>query len=132
LSVYKALTSDTTPIARDVRHYLFINGSRWDLVRENQPFIGTQPMPPGRYLYPIDLTRAALDWYVAAHPKQKDTLYNPFTVVLRVGQDELQGRSYNREYMPFVANAATALQKAASLSPDPAFAKFLRLRAEAL
>jgi hypothetical protein len=131
LSLYKALESDTTSLARDVRKYLFINGSRWDLVHENQPFIGTDPMPPGRYLYPIDLTRAALDAYIAAHPNAKDTLYNPFTVVFRAGQ-ELQGRFYNREYMPFVANAATALQKAASLSPDPAFATFLQLRAEAL
>src|SRR5207302_4155154 len=81
LALYKALASETTPLARDVRHYLFINGSRWDLVRENQPFIGTQKMPPGRYLYPIDLTRDAIDAYVVAHPNAKAALFSPYTVV---------------------------------------------------
>ena len=41
-----------TPLARNTRHYLFINGSRLDLVDENRPFVGTEPMPPGHALYP--------------------------------------------------------------------------------
>src|SRR5437868_2281390 len=28
LAIYKALASDTTPLGRDLRHYLWINGSR--------------------------------------------------------------------------------------------------------
>jgi hypothetical protein len=131
LALYKALATDDTPIARNVRHYLFINGSRWDLVHENEPFIGTERMPPGHYLYPTDLTRAAIDAYVAAHPNAKAVLYDPFTVVHRSGAD-LTGRKYHEEYAPFAKGAAAALLKAASLSPDPAFARFLRLRADAL
>jgi hypothetical protein len=131
LALYQALASDSTPLARDVRHYLFINGSRWDLVRENQPFVGTQTMPPGRYLYPTDLTRAAIDAYVAAHPSAKASLFSQYTVVRRNGAD-LVARAYHDEYAPFVKAAAEALRTAASLSPDPAFANFLRLRADAL
>jgi hypothetical protein len=131
LALYQALASDSTPLARDVRHYLFINGSRWDLVRENQPFVGTQTMPPGRYLYPTDLTRAAIDAYVAAHPSAKPLLFSQYTVVRRNGAD-LVARAYHDEYAPFVKAAAEALRKAAALSPDPAFANFLRLRADAL
>src|SRR5947209_2268800 len=37
LALYKALESDSTPIGRNLRHYLWINGSRWDLVRDNEP-----------------------------------------------------------------------------------------------
>jgi hypothetical protein len=131
LALYQALASDNTSLGRDVRRYLFINGSRWDLVRENQPFVGTQPMPPGHYLYPIDLTRAAIEAYVAAHPQAKASLFDQYTVVRRNGA-ELVGRAYHDEYAPFVKGAAEALRKAASLSPDPAFANFLRLRADAL
>src|SRR3954447_9250759 len=93
LALYKALASDTTPLGRDVRHYLWINGSRWDLVRDNEPFVGTDRMPPGHFLYPPDLTRAATDAYVAAHPAARAAIFNPFTVVRRNGVD-LVGRPY--------------------------------------
>jgi hypothetical protein len=131
LALYKALASNETPAARSVRHYLFINGSRWDLVRENEPFVGTQKMPPGHYLYPTDLTRAAVDAYVKAHPDAKAALFDPYTVISRSGA-ALAGRKYHDAYAPFARAAADALRKAADLSPDAAFANFLRLRAEAL
>ena len=47
LALYNALESDKTPLAQKLRHYLFINGSRFDLVDSNKPFVGTAPMPPG-------------------------------------------------------------------------------------
>jgi hypothetical protein len=131
LALYKALASIDTPLARNVRRYLLINGSRWDLVHENQPFIGAMPKPPGHYLYPTDLTRAAIDAYVAAHPDAKATIYDPYTVVHRNGAT-LTGRKYHDEYAPFAKGVADALRKAAGLSPDLDFARFLRLRADAL
>jgi hypothetical protein len=131
LALYNALANINTPQARDVRHYLFINGSRWDLVRDNEPFVGTMPMPPGHYLYPPDLTRQAADAYIAARADAKPMLYDPFTLVRRSGRD-LVGRKYHDAFAPFVKTAADALRQAASLSPDAAFANFLRLRADAL
>ena len=44
-----------------LRRLFAIMGSRWDLLDENRPFVGTEPMPPGHELYPHDLTRARLD-----------------------------------------------------------------------
>ena len=131
LALYNALASVDTPLAKNVRHYLFINGSRWDLVHENEPFVGRETMPAGHYLYPTDLTRAAVDAYVAAHPDKKSAIYDPYTIVHRDGAD-LVGRKYHDEYSRFAKGAADALRKAASLSPDPMFARFLRLRADAL
>jgi hypothetical protein len=135
LALYKALANVETAVGKNVRQYLLINGSRWDLVEENQPFVGAMPMPPGHALYPADLTRAALDAYVAAHPDKKAELYNPYTIVRGEGAGEsrvLTGHLYHDEFKPFVDGAAAALRKAASLSDDPAFAKFLQLRADAL
>src|SRR5262245_7944014 len=129
LALYKALEKVDTPLARNTRHYLFINGSRWDLVNENEPFVGRQPMPPGHALYPADLTRAQVDAYVAAHPDRKTLVFDPYTIVRRSGA-ELTGVKYHDEFAAFLKPAAAALRKAADLSDDPAFAKFLRLRAD--
>ena len=131
LALYKALEKVDTPLARNTRHYLFINGSRWDLVNENEPFVGKQPMPPGHALYPADLTRAGADAYVAAHPDRKALVFDPYTIVRRSGTD-LTGTKYHDEFAAFIKPAAAALRRAADLSDDPAFAKFLRLRADAL
>ncbi len=131
LALYEALAHDGSPLARQVRRYLVINGSRFDLVDENRPFVGTTPMPRGHALYPPDLTRAEIEAYVAAHPAKKAELYSPYTVVHRQGA-ELVGRPYHEEFHEFMAPAADALRTAAGLSGDPAFARFLRLRADAL
>ena len=139
LALYKALEKVNTPLAQKTRHYLWINGSRWDLVNENEPFVGRQPMPPGHALYPADLTRAQVDAYVAAHPDSKTLLFDPYTIVRHrpstppgAGGSGFVGAKYHDEYAPFVNTAAAALKKAAALSDDAAFAKFLRLRADAL
>jgi hypothetical protein len=131
LALYKALEGHTSPAALRLRRYLTINGSRWDLVDENRPFVGTTALPPGHALYPPDLTRAGIDAYIGQHPDKKAELYNPYTIVRRQGNG-LAGRAYHDEFMPFVTGAANALRQAASLSADPMFAKFLRLRADAL
>jgi hypothetical protein len=131
LALYEALEKISTPLARNTRHYLFINGSRWDLVNENEPFVGKQPMPPGHALYPPDLTRAHVDTYVAAHPDRKAVIFDPYTMVRRNGA-ALTGVKYHEAFAAFLKPAAAALRKAADLSDDPAFAKFLRLRADAL
>ena len=110
---------------------LGIMGSRWDLLEENRPFVGGSAMPPGHMLYPQDLTRAAIEQYVARHPSDKAAIYSPYTVVKRSG-DRLIGVPYHEEYIALLEPMAKALRDAASLSPDAAFANFLRLRADAL
>jgi hypothetical protein len=92
-------------------------------------------MPPGHALYPANLTRSALDAYISAHPDQRAAVYDPYTIVHGQGSGGtlvLTARKYHDEFKPFVDGAAAALRQAASLSDDPAFAKFLQLRADAL
>jgi peptidase M49-like protein len=132
LALFKALENDPAPAAQNLRHYLLINGSRWDLVDENRPFVGTMPEPPGNALYPPNLTRETIDSYLAAHPEKKAEIYGLYTVVKDDGKGNLSGRSYHDEYKPFAEKAAAALRQAATFSDDPAFANFLRLRADAM
>jgi hypothetical protein len=100
------------------------------LINDNKPFVGQQPMPPGRGLYPEGITREDLEKYVAAHPEQKDELYSPYSVVRRNG-DRLEAIPYHTAYRQFLIPAAKALREAADLSDDKAFADFLRLRSDA-
>jgi hypothetical protein len=131
LKLYLSLAKSEDPRDRMLREYLKINGGRFDLIDDNKPFVGTKPMPPGRGFFPEDLTKAEFDAYVAAHPEQKAALYAPQTIVRRKG-GALEAIPYHVAYQTFVAPMAQDLRDAAGLSDDPAFAKFLLLRADAL
>ncbi len=113
-----------------IHSLLSIMGGRWDLLDENRPFIG-EAMPPGREFFPHDLTREQLEKYVAEHPVEKDAIYSGYTVVKRRG-GRLVAVPYREEYRKFLVPMAKALREAATLSSDPAFANFLRLRADAV
>jgi hypothetical protein len=131
LTLYQSLEASKNPRDEKLRRYLWINGSRFDLIHENKPFVGHTPLPPGRGFYPQGLTRAQIEQYVKDHPDKKDEIYSPTTVVRWHG-DELEGLPYHIAYRSFLEPAAQHLREAAALSDDKAFADFLRLRADAL
>ena len=131
LKLYLSLANAKDPRLLMLRRYLKINGGRFDLVEDNEPFVGTQPMPPGRGFFPEDLTKSEFDAYVAAHPDQRSPLYDGQTIVRRKGA-ALQAIPYHVAFKEFVDPMAQDLRDAASLSADLEFAKFLRMRADAL
>jgi hypothetical protein len=131
LELYKRLAGCPQPEDQGLRHFLMINGSRYDLVEENKPFVGSDAFEPGRALYPAGIKKEEIEAYVASHPEKKAEIYSPFMVVKRQGND-LVAVPYHVEYKQWLEPAAKALREAAALSPDKAFAGFLRLRADAL
>jgi hypothetical protein len=131
LELYKSLEGSSNPKDAELRRYMWINGSRFDLLENNKPFVGTTPKFPGAGFYPQGMTRDQMESYVKQHPDKKAELYSPTTVVRRHG-DDLEGVPYHVAYRSFLEPAAKDLRDAAELSSDAAFAKFLRLRAEAL
>jgi len=130
----------------DMYRLFSINGSRWDLADQNSPVIGEEPLVPGHELYPFGTTSAVIEKYAAAHPEQKAALYNPWTVVRSAPLDLAPALSqpvvsvaehlftypYHEAYAEWVKPMAADLRAAAKLSPDPAFAHYLNLRADAL
>jgi hypothetical protein len=131
LRLYGELQHSEDPLDKKVSRFMKINGSRYDLVDELRPFIGKDPAPPGRGLYAAGLTQAEIVKYVTAHPEQKAAAYNEQSVLLRNG-DKLEAVPYHLRFAEFLKPAAEDLREAAKLSDDSAFAKFLRMRADAL
>jgi hypothetical protein len=131
LKLYLSLADTTNPQFQMLAEYLKINGGRFDLIDDNKPFVGTEPISPGRGFFPWGMTLDEFNTYVAAHPDQKAELYNPYTIVRRKG-DLLEAVPYHVAFAEFLKPMAADLREAAALSDDPAFANFLRLRADAL
>jgi hypothetical protein len=131
LALYQSLERSTNPRDVQLRRYLWINASRFDLIDENKPFVGKEPMFPGRGFYPQGLTREKVEEFVKEHPEKKSEIYSPTTVVRWHGE-QLEALPYHIVYRSFLEPAAKSLRDAASLTSDSAFANFLRLRADAL
>jgi len=131
LTIYQSLAGSKSPRDQKLRRYLWINASRFDLLDQNKPFVGTASMPPGRGFYPQGLTREQIEQYVKDHPEKKTEIYSS-TALVRWHGDQLEGLPYHIAYRSFLEPAARNLREAAKLSADPAFANYLRLRADAL
>jgi hypothetical protein len=131
LTLYQSLAASRNSRDIDLRRYLWINASRYDLIDQDKPFVGSEPLPPGRGYYPANLTRDQAEQYVKEHPEQRAAIYDQFTIV-RWQQSKLEAVPYHIAFRAFLEPAAKALRAAAALSSDRAFAKFLRLRADAL
>lgn len=102
----------------------------WDALNDNATFWGTQAYPPGGGLYPVDLTKAQLDAYIAAHPGEKAALLSPYTVVRRSGA-KLIAIPYSKYYAKWLEPAAQLLEQAAAITSNPSLKTFLTLRAKA-
>jgi hypothetical protein len=137
LKLYLSLAGSKNPQDELLRTYLRINGSRFDLVDADKPFVGTEPMPIGRGFYspritgnsPEALTRTYSD------PKNHQTEFlSPYTLIeiMSGHSDSVVATPYHIAFREFLKPMAKDLREAADLSDDPAFAKFLRLRADAL
>ncbi len=131
LMLYQQLASSKSPRDERLREYLFINGSRFDLLDHNKPFVGTEKMPPGRGFYPPHLTLEKVEAYVKEHPLDRPYIYNGYTIV-RHNDGALETVPYHVAFREFLVPAARLLREAAALSSDKDFSEFLNLRAQAL
>ncbi len=130
LDLYKSLEGSTTPEDVALRRFLWINGSHFDLLHGNQPFVNL-PSSIGGGFYPDGITRQQIEEYVKQHPEKRTEIYSNTTIVRWKGKD-LEAIPYHVAFRSFLEPAAKALREAADLSSDDAFAKFLRMRADAL
>src|SRR6202795_2214786 len=138
LKLYLSLAKSKDPQDQLLARYLRINGSRFDLIDDEKPFVGTDPMPPGRGFFASSETVQTLDLSIKDGLLKRDAVYSPYSIeqICPVGSSNdnftICMVPYHQAFAPFLNPMAKDLREAADLSDDPAFAKFLRLRADAL
>jgi hypothetical protein len=109
------------------RQYAEINYGPWDRLNNDQPFVaGVGARPPGAQFYPADMTK---DEFEKSPLKDKASLY---TVLRRDAQNQLVTEPYHQAYQADLQKVAGLLRDAAKLSDDKDFAKYLKMRADAL
>ncbi len=114
-------------VNEDIIRFIQINYGPWERLNGNLPFLpGFGPKPPGSGFYPSDMTRQEFEQL--EHPG-KDGLY---TLIRRNQQGDLEVIPYHEAFAPQVEEAADLLRKASGLAENPAFAKYLEMRADAL
>lgn len=110
----------------DVRDFTAINYGPWDRLNNNKPFLtGFEEKPEGANFYPADMSKTEFE---NADLADKDSLY---TLLRRDEQGELITVPYSEAFKDSLTRASDILLEAADLAESQAFAKYLRLRAEA-
>ncbi|WP_428818647.1 dipeptidyl-peptidase 3 family protein [Microbulbifer sp. MCCC 1A16149] len=109
------------------RKFADINYGPWDRLNDNKPFIeGYEDKPLGAEFYPEDMTKSEFESW---QQPGKDGLYS---LVRRDGEGKLKLVPYHEAYKSELEKAAALLRDASALAEDPAFAGYLKLRADAL
>lgn len=109
------------------QEFLNINYGPWERLNDNQPFIeGFGPKPKGANFYPPDMT---VDEFSDLDDPAKNSLY---TFIRRDQNGHLVVVPYHIALEPQVTKAGVLLRKAAELAENPEFARYLKLRANAL
>lgn len=102
----------------------------WDRLKENEPFIGNRPKPPGAGFYPADMTKEEFEKWIADHPQDKEAFQGLHTVIRRQGPG-LVAVPYSRAYGPALEASAQKLREAAALTGNASLRDYLTKRAAA-
>lgn len=134
LSLREKLQSETeNPEAQKQLALLIRNAGPFELLADHATFIGNQSYYPGDELYPRGMTVEQFDKYYATLSKDEQAQFiSPYTVIRKAGNGGYKAVPYHIEYAKWIAPIVKLLNEAADLSESPGFAKFLRLKAEAL
>ena len=118
-------------LSEPARRYARINAGPWDRLDGNAPFLpGVGPKPAGANLYPRDLDKDELLRVADLYPDRR--LTSLYTLVRRTERGGLEGVPYHEAFADAHGRAAAHLRAAADLSENEPFARYLRLRADAL
>ena len=90
------------------------------LDNQREPFVPVDPQAPGRNVYPVDITAAELDAFVASHPDEAATLLDERTVVRRATADNLRRDLAALRTGPLATLHAATARRLEALSRTPA------------
>jgi len=109
------------------RRFAKINYGPWDRLAGNEPFVeGIGSKPAGANFYPADMSKEEFE---AAELPDKASLY---TFLRRDDEGDLMTVPYHEMFAEEVRQASGLLKKAAGLTENDAFRRYLEMRAQAL
>jgi hypothetical protein len=109
------------------------NGGPFELLNAYAPFTGDQSYYPGDELYPRGMSEQQFDaCFKQLTEDQKKEFMSPYTVIREDGKGGYRAVPYHEEYKEHLIPIARLLRECADLAENQSFAKFLRLKADAL
>jgi Peptidase family M49 len=102
----------------------------WDRLKNNEPFVGTNPKPPGAGFYPSNITKEEFQRWVDAHPQDKAAFEGLYTIIRRKGPT-LVAIPYSKAYQSALEVSAKNLREAAALTGNASLREYLNKRADA-
>ena len=116
-----------------VRRFAEINYGPWDRLNNHEPFApGIGPRPAGANFYPHDMTKAEFEAHLAKNPGDLEAFKSQYTVIRRGADGRLIAVPYQQAFAEETRITADRLKEAAAFADDPAFRRYLELRAAAL
>ena len=103
LTLYQTLARSKNAKDQQLRHYLWINGSRFDQIDKTGHLSASRPCHRGGAFIPKGLTRKQIEQYVQDHPEKKAEIYSSTTIV-RWHRDQLEGLAVSHR-LPIVSGA---------------------------
>jgi len=111
----------------DARKLLEINYGPWNRLKGNKSFVlAYAQKPAGANFYPADMTKKQFEQW------DDSTKTSQYTFIRRKAGGQLYSVPYHVQFEKQVKKVADLLNKAAQLSEDKGFKKYLELRAQAL
>ena len=121
------------PYAQKLLTLIKRNAGPFEQLNEHETFIGNQSYYPGDELYPRGMTPEQFDAYIASLPKEEQEKFmSPYTVIRPDEKGGYKAIPYHEEYKQYIMPIVKLLNECAELTDNGSFAKFLRLKAEAL
>lgn len=114
--------------------YFMIHGGPWDRWNNDKNFLDPdgEERLLGVNFYPPDLGLEEWNHHLEAHPEDRKAFESPYTKIYRDETGRLRDSPYFATWTHQIQKASAELLRAATCDPDFAFARYLRLRAEAL
>jgi len=121
------------PYAQKLLTLILRNAGPFEQLNDYKTFMGDQSYYAGDEIYPHGMTSEQFDSYIAKLPKdEQDKFMSPYTVIRPDGRGGYKAIPYHEEYKKYITPIVKLLNECADLTDNASFAKFLRLKAEAL
>ena len=127
------LVRDQSDLGRARLHYFLVNKGPWSRLDHFAPFIpGVPKKPEQANFYPAGGSKSDIEaWMKSLSAAERDRAIGFFTTIRRGPDGKLMSVPYSQEYQGELAQAASLLREAASLTTQPSLKSFLEKRAEA-